>query len=161
MMKAGTTSKRQQKKTVIYDCVERLRNAIMVGELRPGQKLIEANLCKAMAVSRPSLREALRVLEADGLIELFPNRGPSVARLGEREIEEIHDVWAMLTGEAVHRFAKMAGPKDVREIEFMINRLKTASRSEDSMTMLTWTNAIFGTIFARSNNNLLIEMVYS
>jgi DNA-binding GntR family transcriptional regulator len=160
MIRAGITSKQQQK-TVIYDCVERLRNAIMVGDLRPGQKLIEANLCEAMAVSRPSLREALRVLESDGLIELFPNRGPSVARLGEREIEEIHDVWAMLTGEAVFRFAKVANPKDVREIEFMTSRLKTASRADDSMAMLTWTNAIFGTIFAKCNNNVLIEMVYS
>ena len=69
MMKAGATSKRPQKKTVIYDCVERLRNAIIVGELQPGQKLIEANLCQAMVVSRPSLREALRVLEAEGLID--------------------------------------------------------------------------------------------
>lgn len=160
MTRAGTTSKRQQK-TVIYDCVERLRNAIMVGELRPGQKLIEANLCETMAVSRPSLREALRVLEADGLIELFPNRGPSVARLGEREIEEIHDVWAMLTGEAVYRFAKAANVKDIREIELLIGRLKTASRTDDLIAMLTWTNGIFGTIFAKCNNSLLIDMVYS
>ena len=87
MIRAGITSKQQQK-TVIYDCVERLRNAIMVGDLRPGQKLIEANLCEAMAVSRPSLREALRVLESDGLIELFPNRGPSVARLVQQFLEQ-------------------------------------------------------------------------
>jgi DNA-binding GntR family transcriptional regulator len=160
MTRAGAASKRKQK-TVIYDCVERLRNAIMAGELRPGQKLIEANLCDAMTVSRPSLREALRVLATDGLIELLPNRGASVAQLGEREIEEIHDVWAMLTGEAVYRFAKVAAPKDIREIEFMVNRLKTAARAEDSIAMLTWTNGIFGTIFARCNNNLLVEMVYS
>jgi len=160
MTRAGAASKRQQK-TVIYDCVERLRNAIMAGELRPGQKLIEANLCDAMTVSRPSLREALRVLATDGLIELLPNRGPSVAQLGAREIEEIHDVWAMLTGEAVYRFAKVAAPKDIRQIEFMVNRLKTAARVEDSIAMLTWTNGIFGTIFARCNNKLLAEMVYS
>jgi DNA-binding GntR family transcriptional regulator len=160
MKRAGAAPKRQQN-TVIYDCVERLRNAIMVGELRPGQKLIEANLCETMAVSRPSLREALRVLEADGLIELFPNRGPSVARLGDREIEEIHDVWAMLTGEAVYRFAKAANANDIREVEHLINRLKTASRADDLIAMLTWTNGIFGTIFAKCDNNLLIDMVYS
>jgi DNA-binding GntR family transcriptional regulator len=160
MPKAAAASKRNQN-TVIYDCVERLRNAIMAGELRPGQKLIEANLCATMAVSRPSLREALRVLAADGLIALFPNRGPSVARLGEREIEDIHDVWAMLTGEAVYRFAKVATPKDVRKIEDLVGRLKAAARAEDSIAMLTFTNAIFGTILARCNNSLLIEMVYS
>jgi DNA-binding GntR family transcriptional regulator len=160
MKRVGATFKRQQK-TVIYECVERLRNAIMAGKLRPGQKLIEANLCESMTVSRPSLREALRVLEADGLIELFPNRGPSVAHLGEREVEEIHDVWAMLTGEAVYRFAKVANAKDIHDVELLIGRLKSASRSDDPIAMLTWTNGIFGTIFAKCNNHLLIDLVYS
>jgi len=160
MTRSGAASK-QQHKTVIFDCVERLRNAIIVGELQPGQKLIEANLCETMAVSRPSLREALRVLEADGLIDLFPNRGPSVARLGDREIEEIHDVWAMLTGEAVYRFAKVAGAKDIHEIDLLAGRLKSASRADDLIAMLTWTNGIFGTILAKCDNNLLTDMVYS
>jgi DNA-binding GntR family transcriptional regulator len=150
-----------QPKTVIDDCVTQLRSDIMLGNLRPGQKLIEADLCEQMAISRPSLREALRVLEADKLIELVPNRGPSVARLGEREIEEIHEVWSMLTGEGVYRFAAVANAKDIANLSRTVARLKLASRVDDPLEMLAATNEMFNTILTKCGNNLLIEMVYS
>jgi len=150
-----------QPRTVIDDCVDQLRADIMTGNLRPGQKLIEADLCEQMAISRPSLREALRVLEADKLIELVPNRGPSVAGLGDREIEEIHDVWSMLTGEGVHRFAGVASPKDIANLGRMVARLKSASRLDNHLEMLAATNAIFNTILTKCGNDLLVEMVYS
>lgn len=156
-----TASSSGQSKTVIEDCVSQLRSDIMTGTLRPGQKLIEADLCEQMAISRPSLREALRVLEADKLIELVPNRGPSVARLGEREIEEIHDVWSMLTGEGVYQFAAVAGAKDLSNLNRMVARLKLASRLDNPLEMLAATNAIFNTILTRCGNSLLVEVVYS
>src|SRR5476651_2471481 len=80
--------------TVIDQAVARLRALVMGGNLRPGQKLVEADLCHELAVSRASIREALRILEKERLIQLIPNRGPSVAKLGWKEIEDIHDVWA-------------------------------------------------------------------
>jgi DNA-binding GntR family transcriptional regulator len=150
-----------QPKTVIKDCISHLRSDIMSGNLRPGQKLIEADLCEQMAISRPSLREALRVLEAEKLIELVPNRGPSVARLGEREIEEIHDVWSMLTGEGVYRFAGVANAKDIAGLIRAVARLKLAARMDDPLEMIAATNAIFNTILTKCGNDLLVEMVYS
>ncbi len=150
-----------QPRTVIDDCVSLLRSDIMSGNLRPGQKLIEGDLCDQMAISRPSLREALRVLETDKLIELVPNRGPSVARLGELEIEEIHDVWSMLTGEGVYRFAEVVTAKDISNLNRMVARLKLASRLDNHLEMLAATNAIFNTILMRCGNSLLVEMVYS
>jgi GntR family transcriptional regulator, trigonelline degradation regulator len=150
-----------QPKTVIDDCVTQLRSDIMIGNLRPGQKLIEADLCEQMAISRPSLREALRVLEADKLIELVPNRGPSVARLGEGEIEEIHDVWSMLTGEGVYHFAGVANAKDIANLNRTVARLKLASRLDDALEMLAATNEMFDAILRKCGNGLLIEMVYS
>jgi GntR family transcriptional regulator, trigonelline degradation regulator len=150
-----------QPRTVIEDCVSRLRADIMSGNLRPGQKLIEADLCDQMGISRPSLREALRVLEADKLVELVPNRGPSVARLGEQEIEEIHDVWSMLTGEAVYRFAEVAKAKDIANLTRTVARLKLASRVDDPLEMLDATNELFAHMMAKCENNLLVEMVYS
>ncbi len=61
--------------SVIDQAVGRLRKMIMLGELRPGQKLVEADLCRDLAVSRASIREALRIMEKERLIELIPNRG--------------------------------------------------------------------------------------
>ena len=97
--------------TVIGHSVSRLRSAIMQGELHPGQKLVEADLCRQMGISRASLREVLRILETERLIEIIPNRGPSVAKLGWDEIVAIHDVWALNRGLVSDPAAPFGGVK--------------------------------------------------
>jgi len=144
---------------VIEDAVRRLRGAIMTGDLRPGQKLVEAELCADLDISRASLREALRALEGERLIELVPNRGPSVAKLGLKEIEDIHDVWAMLTSEAVTRFTELATAKDIAEIEVITARLRRALKAKNAIEQLNATNEFFGYILLKCGNNVLIDVV--
>jgi DNA-binding GntR family transcriptional regulator len=69
--------------------VERLRDDILAGRLQPGLRLVESDLTARYAVSRGPVREALRRLSADGLIEHWPHRGALVRRLTEREIREL------------------------------------------------------------------------
>jgi DNA-binding GntR family transcriptional regulator len=69
--------------------VERLRDDILAGRIQPGSRLVECDLTARFAVSRGPVREALRRLAADGLIEHWPHRGAVVRRLGEREIREL------------------------------------------------------------------------
>src|SRR3984885_9446048 len=69
--------------------VERLREDILAGRLEPGSRLIESDLTVRFAVSRGPVRESLRRLSADGLIEHWPHRGAIVRRLSEREIREL------------------------------------------------------------------------
>jgi len=69
--------------------VERLREAILAGRLEPGSRLVESDLTSRFGVSRGPVREALRRLNADGLIEHWPHRGAVVRRLTEREIREL------------------------------------------------------------------------
>ena len=68
---------------------ERLREDILAGRLQPGSRLVECDLTARFAVSRGPVREALRRLSADGLIEHWPHRGAVVRRLAEREIREL------------------------------------------------------------------------
>jgi DNA-binding GntR family transcriptional regulator len=147
--------------TVIEQSVRKLRSAIMCGDLRPGQKLVEADLCEDLTISRASLREALRALEAERLIELVPNRGPFVAKLGSKEVEELHDVWAMLTSEAVYRFAEIAKPEEITTLDAIFKRLKAALQNRDTLDQLGATNAFFSFILERCGNNVLIDTVYS
>jgi DNA-binding GntR family transcriptional regulator len=147
--------------SVIDQAVARLRKMIMVGELRPGQKLIEANLCSELAVSRASIREALRIMEKERLIELIPNRGPFVAKLGWKEIEDIHDVWAMLTSEAVYRFVELARAEDIATIKQAVVRLQAALKDDDAFEQLAATNALFGAILDHCGNQVLVDIVYS
>lgn len=147
-----------ERTTVLDQAATRLRNAIMLGELVPGQKLTELDLCARMGVSRSSLRAALRRLEAERLITIVPNRGPSVAKLGWAEIEEIHEVWEMLTAEATGRFASSITASDVKKLEAQIAAFKAAARSGDAIGHIAATNAFFHVILA-GHNRVLSEMI--
>jgi DNA-binding GntR family transcriptional regulator len=120
--------------TVINQAVARLRAMIMAGDLRPGQKLVEADLCRKLSVSRASIREALRILEKERLIQLIPNRGPSVAKLGWKEIEDIHDVWAMLTSEAVYQFVERAARTSQPQAD--VDAARVRAEADDAIDQL-------------------------
>lgn len=147
--------------TIIEQAVGKLRNAIMQGELRPGQKLVEAELCRTLDISRASLREALRALETERLIDLVPNRGPSVARLSYDDVDAIHEVWALLTGEAVADFTRMAKPKDLTELRDAMNALSKSIENNMPLEQLAATNAFFMQIMRKCGNSVLAEVVIS
>lgn len=146
---------------VIGQAVARLRKMIMTGELRPGQKLVEVNLCRDLDISRPSLREALRVMEKQHLVDLIPNRGPFVAKLGWKEIEDIHDVWAMLTSEAVYRFVERGSAEDIAIIREAARQLGIALEGDKPLEQLAATNSMFGVILNHCGNDVLVAIVYS
>jgi len=147
--------------TVINQAVARLRAMIMAGDLRPGQKLVEADLCRALAVSRASIRESLRILEKERLIQLIPNRGPFVAKLGWKEIEDIHDVWAMLTSEAVYQFVERARVEDVAALKKALAQLESGLKADDAILQLRATNALFSAVLDHCGNLVLTDIVYS
>jgi DNA-binding GntR family transcriptional regulator len=74
------------------EVLERLRDFIVEGNLSPGARVPERMLCERFGVSRTPLREALKVLASEGLIDLLPNRGAWVRQIGERELAEMFDV---------------------------------------------------------------------
>jgi DNA-binding GntR family transcriptional regulator len=78
-----------QKKTLHEEIANNLREMIMSAELREGDKIKENDLCDMMGISKTPLREALRVLSAEGLIRLIPNRGSYVTTPTFEEIKEI------------------------------------------------------------------------
>lgn len=86
------------RRTLHDELVERLREMIHAGELQAGQKIPEKALCEQFQVSRTPLREALKVLAADGLVRLTPNRGASVAELTLKDLEEVFPIIASLEG---------------------------------------------------------------
>src|SRR5690606_38533467 len=92
---------------------DQLRGAIINGQFPPGTRLIERELCEAMGVSRTSIREVLRRLEAERLIEVEPRKGPTVARLTRAQAEEIYDIRTYLEGIVVRRFVERASDEDI------------------------------------------------
>jgi GntR family transcriptional regulator, trigonelline degradation regulator len=110
---------------------ERLRDAIITGHFAPGARLIERELCQAMGVSRTSIREVLRRLEAEQLIEVEPRRGPIVARLSRKQVEEIYEVRALLEAAVVRRFALQASPENIAELRRIYEKLSVVREQVD------------------------------
>lgn len=146
---------------IIERAVSRLRNTIMSGALRPGQKLVEAELCRTLDVSRASIREALRALEVEKLVELIPNRGPSVSRLGYQEVEAIHEVWSLLTGAIVYDFTKIASPNDIAQLEQALAALRQAIADNEPLQQLAATNSFFLLILQNCGNTVMTDVVTS
>jgi GntR family transcriptional regulator, trigonelline degradation regulator len=104
----------------------RLRSAITQGRFHAGERLIERELCEMLGVSRPSLREALRQLEAEELVTLMPNRGPIVSEITIEEAREIYEVRATLEGQAARLFVRNAGDGAIAELRNAFRDLKKA-----------------------------------
>ena len=105
---------------------ERIRRAIAEGRFAPGERLIERELCEMLGVSRTSLRESLRELEAEGLVSNLPNRGIIVSTIsldGAREIYEVREMFEALLAE---RFAVHASDAQIAELEAAVKALEAA-----------------------------------
>ncbi|WP_320781998.1 GntR family transcriptional regulator, partial [Streptomyces sp. CRN 30] len=87
-----------------------LRRRIVEGELQPGQRLVERDLAAELEVSRIPLREALRLLEADGLVVLVPRRGALVAPFAPADVRHLFDVRESLEALAARLAAGRTGP---------------------------------------------------
>jgi DNA-binding GntR family transcriptional regulator len=93
-----------------------LRNAIMSGELPPGTHLADRALCDRFGVSRGIVREAIRLMEAEGLVTVVPHRGPFVAFLTAAEAVQIYEVRAALEALAGQGFAERASDEERAEL---------------------------------------------
>lgn len=80
------------------ELVARVRDLVIDGYMQPGEKVPEAELCRSLGVSRTPMREALKVLAAEGLLTLLPNRGAIVSRITEGEIKELFPIMGALEG---------------------------------------------------------------
>src|SRR5215471_19681693 len=117
--------------TVRAMVAQKLREAIMSGRLKPGQRLVERELCEMTGVSRPSIREALRLLEADGLVNTVPHRGPVVSTISLEEARQLYAARAVLEGFAGRECARLHDPHVVRRIGNALTRLKAAAAKSD------------------------------
>ena len=113
----------------------RLRSAITQGRFHAGERLIERELCEMFGVSRPSLREALRQLEAEELVTLVPNRGPVVAEITLDEAREIYEMRATLEGLAARLFTRRASDADVAELRNALRELKKAAGKSSELLL--------------------------
>lgn len=90
-----------------------IRDAIVEGRYRPGERLVEQRIAQDLELSRTPVREALRRLEADGLVRSEPNRGATVRPVTAEDILDVYELRALLESHAARRAATRAGPEQV------------------------------------------------
>ena len=111
--------------------VDLLRKAILAGEFKPGDRIIERQLCTAIGVSRTSVREALRHIESEGLVTNIPNKGLIVTEVTYEEAEQIYEVREVLEGLAAKMFTERASAEQVTNLEASLNRAEQLVTSGD------------------------------
>src|SRR6201987_927112 len=99
------------------EILARLRDHIVEGNIPDGGRVPERQLCEMLGISRTPLREALKVLAAEGLVELLPNRGARVRQLSERDLAELFDVMGGLEGLAGRLACENITDEEIAEIE--------------------------------------------
>lgn len=135
--------------SVIY---EQLLNAIMTGTLKEGERIVESELSKVLGVSRSPIREALRMLELDGLIELIPNRGVIVSMITSKSAYEVLEIKAMVEGYAAFRGAEIFTKKEIGALESILDNMQNHIDSKEYEGVLE-ANLIFHLKIVQSLGN--------
>lgn len=137
---------------------DQLRASIVEGVLKPGARLVERELCEQMGVSRPSVREAMRQLENEGLITNVPNRGPIVVVVSAKAAAEIYEVRSALEGLAARLFARNASQKAMAEIKQCCDMLIETPKDAPASEYLALKDRFYAILLEGADNEVLSHL---
>lgn len=139
--------------------VDRLRNAIILGHFRSGERLVERAICDQLGVSRTVVREALRTLESEALVEMVPNRGPIVARLDWEQAEQIYRVRVLLETDAVRACAARVTPGVVAELAEALEVMEQTAGWAEAGSFFEAATRFYQIIFAAAGHSVAWDIV--
>ena len=137
----------------------KIRNAIVTGRFRQGQRLVERELCESLGVGRTSVREALRQLEADGLIETFPHKGPVVRSISVDEARDLYNVRELLESEAAKRFAQFHSDPEFLVLRHAADGFAAAVEDGKADELLVAKAKFYEALLGGCRSNLINEML--
>ena len=129
-----------------------LRNAILTGELQPGERLMEIKLANKLGVSRTPIREAIRKLELEGLVVNTPRKGAEVANIIDEDLHDVLEVRCTLEALAIELACQKMTDETLEELADNIDTLKNAM-STDAATKVATTDVGFHDIIYKSTGN--------
>lgn len=121
----------QTRKLLAEDVADRIREEILSGGFVQGERLVEAGIAQQLGVSRGPVREAFKLLRAEGLVKEEPHRGTFVVRLTSTDVREIYDLRAALEARAAKQLAERARSSDFRTMRRLLERLLLAAENGD------------------------------
>ena len=146
--------------TALYqEVAERLRQRIFAHELTPGTWIDEQKLAEQYGISRTPLREALKVLASEGLVELKPRRGCYVTEISRQDLDDIFPLMALLEGRCAADATKRARPADIKGLQEIHERLEAAAREGRIDAFFEANQAFHRRIQELANNRWLLSVI--
>lgn len=139
--------------------VDRLRGAIIAGRFQGGDRLVERTLCDQLGVSRSVVREVIRTLEAEGLVETLGRSGPVVARLDWRQAAQIYDIRRLLEAEAASDCALLANAAVKDRLRAAQVALEKAFAESVPQALYSATTGFYEVIFTAAGHDIAWEIV--
>lgn len=150
-----------------------LRKEILTGSLKPGERLMEVKLASQLGVSRTPIREAIRMLELEGLVEMIPRKGASVAKITKQDLEDVLEVRCALEQLAVELACTRITPGELTELKIALREFADcihtyqahmqdfdATTQDTDVTALAQKDVEFhDIIFAATGNRRLIQLI--
>ena len=136
-----------------------LRDQIFAGTLPPGSFIDEAALCESLKISRTPLREALKVLAAEGLVRHEPRRGSFVNQVTEQDLDEIFPIIALLEGRCAFEAARNASDADIAALDAMHARLTEYAQAKRINDYYATNFSIHEAIITLANNRWLAQAI--
>jgi DNA-binding GntR family transcriptional regulator len=134
---AAPHPRRLQTPTIVEQVVKELRHLILSGELRPGERLVEERLTEQFGISRPPLREALRLLARDGLVQTVPRRGSIVTPLTADDVREIYSLRWALERLAIELGVPVSADERLDPLRAALKAMRKAAVSDDLDAMVS------------------------
>lgn len=137
---------------------DHLRERIANGSLAPGQRLVEQEFATELKVSRVPLREAFRILSAEGLVTLSPHRGAEVSTTSQEELEELFEVRALVEARAAMLAAQRAGPAQVQALSTILAEMSAAIREGNTVAYYRGAARFHDAVMAAGGNRTLARV---
>ncbi len=149
----------ERHQTLREKILETIRDAILKGSMKPGERVSEPELAERFGISRTPIREAFRQLESEGYLKVIPRKGAVVASLSERDIEEFYAIKIILEGFAAKMAAEKLSMKDIEKLESINQRLAQIAKDGDVKNFFRVHNEFHEVFIKAAGNERLYEMI--
>ncbi|MEA3545458.1 MAG: GntR family transcriptional regulator [Thermodesulfobacteriota bacterium] len=149
----------ERHQTLREKILETIRDAILKGDLKPGEKVAEPELAERFGISRTPIREAFRQLESEGYLTVVPRKGAVVAALSERDVQEYYAVKSILEGYAAELAAQNLSEKELAKLESINERLKQLANAGDVKLFYKTHHEFHETFLKAADNSKLYDLI--
>ncbi len=149
----------ERHQTLREKILETIREAILKGTLKPGEKVAEPELAERFGISRTPIREAFRQLESEGYLTVIPRKGAVVAALSEQDVQEFYAIKSTLEGYAAELAASRLSEKELEKLETINERLKQLAEEGDVKAFFRVHNEFHDLFVKAAGNSKLHELI--